>query len=335
MNFNDNKGEVLACDETYFQDLIVDGSTHEKIDFREISPYSKVDLWLERFDQPFNLANAYLWEETFNRVAKNQNVQIFDGLDGDTVISHGWERLKELFKFSTIGVFFRELYLYSKKHNYSEYTNRSLFIKFLMPLIKNNYLFSFLGGWKRRIFPKQHVLRRIIKKPYLEKVNFSDNYDPMHIFREHAKKINNTSIDTAFTNINILFYKKGVDQESPFFDINVVDFCVNLPSDMKLKNGSSRYILREAFKDKLPEEITERYSKANLTINFLNNINEADLGNIKKEILSPHPFLNEIVDFEVMDEYFEKVKSKTMNEIASMSIWTYYLTNKWLKKMHK
>ena len=100
MNFNDNKGEVLACDETYFQDLIVDGSTHEKIDFREISPYSKVDLWLERFDQPFNLANAYLWEETFNRVAKNQNVQIFDGLDGDTVISHGWERLKELFKFS-------------------------------------------------------------------------------------------------------------------------------------------------------------------------------------------------------------------------------------------
>ena len=157
----------------------------------------------------------------------------------------------------------------------------------------------------------------------------------MNIFRNHKEKIKNTTIDTAFTNLNILFYKKGVSQESPFFDINVVDFCINLPSDMKLKNGSSRYILREAFKDKVPKEIIERYSKANLTINFLNNINESDIEHIQREINSPHPFLNELVDFAVLNEYFDKVKNKTMNEIASMSIWTYYLTNKWLKKMHK
>lgn len=47
----------------------------------------------------------------------------------------------------------------------------------------------------------------------------------------------------------------------PFLDHNLVEFCLKLPSDYKMKSGVSKRVLRESVKDILPEKINNRVDK--------------------------------------------------------------------------
>lgn len=48
----------------------------------------------------------------------------------------------------------------------------------------------------------------------------------------------------------------SVESRLPFLDYRLVEFAFNLPDDLKLRNGYTKYVLRQAMKDRLPEEIT-------------------------------------------------------------------------------
>jgi len=48
---------------------------------------------------------------------------------------------------------------------------------------------------------------------------------------------------------------------SPFLDYRLVEFGLRLPADLKMKNGWTKYALREAFKDQLPHEVCWRKDK--------------------------------------------------------------------------
>ena len=54
--------------------------------------------------------------------------------------------------------------------------------------------------------------------------------------------------------VNPLFIR----EKSPFVDIDLVEFCYNLPSNYKYKDHKEKCILKEAFYNDLPFEITNR-----------------------------------------------------------------------------
>ena len=47
----------------------------------------------------------------------------------------------------------------------------------------------------------------------------------------------------------------GIEPRSPFQDVDVIETCLQIPREYQLRNGTEKYVLREAFKDILPEEI--------------------------------------------------------------------------------
>ena len=50
----------------------------------------------------------------------------------------------------------------------------------------------------------------------------------------------------------------GLNMRVPFADIDLLEFVYNLPKEYKYQNDKEKYILREAFSDELPLEITSR-----------------------------------------------------------------------------
>ena len=50
----------------------------------------------------------------------------------------------------------------------------------------------------------------------------------------------------------------SLEVRAPFLDINVVDFLRRLPAKLKLRNGTTKYLLREAARTLLPPEIIDR-----------------------------------------------------------------------------
>lgn len=337
LSFKKNDKEMV-CDEKFYQELIhKNNMLHTDITCGNISPYKNISTYLDRIDQPFDLANAYLYEAMYKSAKAKNLSSLFDGVDGDLVVSHGWERFKELFNFIDFFKLIKELHLFEKKHDYSQYKGSGLFRMFLVGLFRQNKYFKLLflayDKAKNQIFPNfQRTRTYIVKKEILKDLNLTKPYNFDNNFKTHKEKFENKYIESAFIDPNILFFNYGVKQFSPFFDKKVVDLCVSFPSKMKLNNGESRYILREAFKDMLPIEITERFSKSNLTHNFIAAVNEYDVKKIEGEIHSIHHSLKNIIDKDALKADFEKLKSGDISEKNSMNIWSFYIANKWFKK---
>jgi asparagine synthase (glutamine-hydrolysing) len=53
----------------------------------------------------------------------------------------------------------------------------------------------------------------------------------------------------------------SIETRLPFLDYELVGFLVNCPSSLKLRNGWSKWILREALKGTLPEKVRLRKTK--------------------------------------------------------------------------
>ena len=134
---------------------------------------------------------------------------------------------------------------------------------FLRPLVKENFLKSALENLKiylkRKNINKDQQRKLIVKREFLKKINLHEPYDFKRNYQAHNEKIKNKFLECAFINIDILFFKFDILQVSPFFDKRFVDFCVSLPSKMKLNHGESRYILRESFKHSIPRKFIKDF----------------------------------------------------------------------------
>ena len=88
-----------SIDESEFQSEVLNTLDVEDRSFEteKLSTISNLDFYLEVIGQPFFFPNLYLSHEAFKK-AKNDGVsKVFNGCDGDTVVSHGFEYYEELF----------------------------------------------------------------------------------------------------------------------------------------------------------------------------------------------------------------------------------------------
>lgn len=330
MRFFDSNGKRLDCDEGLFQELIVDKENHLEISFQNTSPFKNVDNWVRRFDQPFLLPNAYLYEHIYKECKKDGIELIIDGNGGDSVFSHGWERFKELFKFSSIITYWKEISLFETKHDYKEYTRASLFKKFTVALLKENPFFRFLFKIKNQ-GKKQKQRIKIVSKNVLEEINFIESYDFSRNFRPHKEKIFNPIVEASCSSLDILFYEYNIEQKSPLLDEGLIKLNLSFPSKYKLKNGESRYILRETMKKDLPSKILRRFSKSNLSESFRTGISEKDIRNIEREINDIHPTFKNIISKAALKSEFTKLRSGNFSESTLMNIWNFYIVSRWLR----
>ena len=60
----------------------------------------------------------------------------------------------------------------------------------------------------------------------------------------------------------------GVECTHPFFDLDVVNFCLSLPWQQKRRLGWEKWILRQAIGDLLPPDVKWRMTSFNFTSPF-------------------------------------------------------------------
>ncbi len=65
-------------------------------------------------------------------------------------------------------------------------------------------------------------------------------------------------LDDLLVKMDIATMANSLEGRSPFLDHKVMEFAASIPSGMKIKGTSLKYILKKALKDKLPDEILGR-----------------------------------------------------------------------------
>lgn len=88
----------------------------------------------------------------------------------------------------------------------------------------------------------------------------------------HGRALEHPSVALFLEEGNHFAAAGGVETRHPFYDPRVLAYCVALPPDQKLRNGWTRFILRESMRGILPESIRTRTDKASLSPNFARNL---------------------------------------------------------------
>jgi asparagine synthase (glutamine-hydrolysing) len=91
-----------------------------------------------------------------------------------------------------------------------------------------------------------------------------------HIFpagsrQEHLIRLSSGALTYTLEALDRMAAYWGIEVRHPFCDFRLVEFALSVPPPLKLRNGVSRYILREALSGTLPDPIRHRAGKGDLS----------------------------------------------------------------------
>lgn len=284
-------------DETEFQNEILQLEDVNEFSFNgeDESTLSNLDLYLEIIGQPFFFPNLYVSNKAF-KLAYNNNIGIvMNGSDGDSIISHGYEYLLELF-YSL-----RWLKLYKEISSISRVRKQRMSFIFDKIILKN---ISF-----------KNFLHRSSKKKHLSVV----------MSNSHNKAIEIHSLLASYY---------GIEERHPFYNRDVIEHCLNISPELKHKEGHSRYVLQQAVKGIVPEKIRTRTTKSNLGHALCIGYTNKDFNIIQEQLHEPHPFVKGVIDIDDLQKSFHNLlqnprKYATRSMVPS-KIFSYTVLNKWL-----
>jgi asparagine synthase (glutamine-hydrolysing) len=88
----------------------------------------------------------------------------------------------------------------------------------------------------------------------------------------------------------------SIESRVPFLDHRLVEFCLSIKDEYKIKNGKRKYLLRESMKDLIPKIIYTRYDKIGFETPIGKNF-QKEMSMLTHEIndISKIPFLNDFI----------------------------------------
>ena len=207
--------------------------------------------------------------------------RLLDGHGGDEVISHGYGWQAELAANGQYGRLLREMRGAARIYGTPYFENYLAFLFNYAPLAKRSVLRRAIGFVGRRIsrgkaydvpavqflddaFRKTHGVDDRIAKAQEETANH-----PPSEQRDHFRNVTSPVMTRAFEVLRRSAQAHDVEPLYPFFEQALVETCLAVPSEQKLRGGWSRWILREAMGGILPRTIQWRPDKADFSAEVL------------------------------------------------------------------
>jgi asparagine synthase (glutamine-hydrolysing) len=234
-------------DESYFADLVVD--KYDNVLMNSCSLKSgQISVLLTKVlyhqDEPFSDFGIFSQWEVMKSANEKGIPVLLDGQGGDELLA-GYRKyyafyLKELLSNLRFFTFFKELFF----------------------LIKNKQ-FNFFDKEGIKRYLNFSVSNKALSKKTL---NLNSEID---FGLGSSKSLVDSSIQDIkyFSFPPLLRYEDrnsmafSIETRVPFMDYQLVEFSLGLPAECKIKNGYTKYILRESMIGILPEEIRKRISK--------------------------------------------------------------------------
>ncbi|MFN8673741.1 MAG: asparagine synthase (glutamine-hydrolyzing) [Candidatus Sericytochromatia bacterium] len=284
--------------------------------------------WVQ--DEPFGSTSIYAQWSVFKLAAENKVKVMLDGQGSDEQLA-GYH------------IFFQPYLTGLLKEN--KYINLYKEVK----ARKNNYGFSEIKSIRSIVanFVSDNIVQNIRKKIGVSET--TTNW--LNIEKLGAKKINPFKLSNINnSNIKELSYSQlldsnlqmllhwedrdsmlhSIESRLPFLDYRLVEFVLGLPDDFKIRNGITKYILREGLRNYLPIKIRKRLSKLGFETpeEVWIKQNEDTFRNlINKSIELSNGILNE----SVKQEFEDIVSGKTR---FSFFIWRIISFGKWIEKFN-
>lgn len=218
---------------------------------------NELDKLFYHQEEPFASASILAQWEVMKLAKKNETVVLLDGQGADELLA-GYT----LYYHS----YFQELYATNRQLFNDEYSaykewggNHFVFDQKFKLQARLPYLFNLYTKWKSKPLPNTDMYQDFYEHyksatppPFLVKPSLNNHL-------ENILCISGFENLLRYADRNSMAFSREV--RLPYLDHRLVEFCYSLPSNYKIKQGWSKYVLRKAFEKVIPEEITWRKDK--------------------------------------------------------------------------
>lgn len=237
-------------DESYFADLMAKhvNGIHKTIEPTSEGLFKELETLVYSQDVPIWDTSTYAQYKVMELAKQNNIKVVLDGQGADELFAgyhhHFVAKWNYLMSYGNVFGMIRDMNQ-SKKTIASPF---SLFIKEKIKANYNTYLKNNAPYFKDDFVNKYETVNPV---QYLDKVNHQLAYD-----------ITNARLKAFLKCEDRCGMWHSVESRTPFSDdIELINLLFSINGNRKMKNGISKYFLREAVKDQLPKEIYSRYDK--------------------------------------------------------------------------
>lgn len=331
--------DVPQCDERSFINAVLaqGGLEPHYVHADRISPLTDLDRIFHHEDEAFWVPNLFMsWGGLYDS-AREQGVRVLlDGCEGDCTVSHGFEHLPELARKGRWWALGEDVVGLSRNLNVRPW---AILWRFgLRPLVPD----LAVRAWRvlrHRNRPERDV-SSIIRSEFSRRCITSAEgmaAPPVNRFKaarnpraRHWRELVSGMHPYVLEVINKAAAPFSIEPRHPFYDRRLVEFCLALPPEQKLNRGWTRVVMRRALADVLPDEITWRGGKVNLSPNFVRGLLAFERGTLDQVILNDSKAIDAYVDITALRRTYEQYVSGRKNADA-LTVWKAVTLALWLR----
>jgi asparagine synthase (glutamine-hydrolysing) len=334
------------CDERdYIAEVVDRGDIHSYfVPADEISPFADFERLLWHQDEPFWVPNLFMFWGGLYRSAHRHGIRVMlSGEDGDTVVSHGKERLVELARQHQFWALFREI------HQINAPVHQPTFGPFYRHVVGYG-IPSSLRDWAHRMKrmgspmgqsdTETRLASPLIRREFAESVHLEERFrffnrpEPSDIPFSRACHWNALSSGLHPYILEVSDRATapfGIEPRYPFYDRRLVEFCLSLPPEQKLGQGWTRLIARRSLKGILPEKIRSRRGKAILSSNFIRSLLLHECERLEDVVMHPSDALLRYVDINVLRNAYRRYSHfEQQDDSDALTVWKAVSLAAWL-----
>lgn len=314
------------------------GTNHHEIIVNSQDSLKHLDEVVWQLDEPFSNPTTTL-NYIISEFASRSSKVVLSGVGGDEMFG-GYPKYKALKIFNN----------FSKIPNFIVKDLNTLVQK--LPDSSGENIVKakrFFGAWKKEQIEQYISFVTYFSKEEKEKIIGKKNNSYEEEIKEMFTKIEKQGTKDFFKKMfyvesksylpnNILEYTDktsmaaSLETREPLLDHKIVEFAANIPFDLKIKNDSTKYILKQAVKDIIPKEVLHR-KKRGFTpplINWLNN----DIKELESKYISKNKIKERgIMEYDEIKKIFTQFKEGKKHNY--MKIWNIICLEAWFNELEK
>ncbi len=304
------------------------GTQHHEFIVTENDALDLIDKMMTAYDEPYADSSA-IPTMLVSKLARHHVTMTLSGDGGDELfLGYGmYDWAKRL--NNPLIKFLRKPIASSLSQMGNRYKRASGVFNYKSSQRIKSHIFS-----QEQYFFGEDELDELLQPEYREHILFNEDFT--HLKRNLSAQeeqalfdIKHYLKDDLLVKVDIASMQFSLEARTPFLDYSVVEFALNLSENLKRKNGTTKYLLKEVLYDFVPKEIFDR-PKWGFSIPLIKWLKK-DLHYLIEKYLSEEMVMKYSV------AHFSKVKSliarfENGEDFLYNRLWVLILLHKWMEE---
>ena len=224
--------------------------------------------------------------------------------------------------------------------------NKAAFVSFLHRNSPASGKRLFYFNWYEKVRNKQPIFwsgtelrseqqkKKMLSAEFLESLGDYNSFEPMRAFYENYRLTESrekydwmTAVDLQYRLPDLLLARldrmlmaASVEGRNPFLDVNLIEYAMKIPAEMKTNNGQEKSILKKAFEGILPQDIIYR-SKDSFTVPLDHLFNSKEFKGRASDAMAKFNNATQIFSSDYLKGLTGKSVGGELWNISNLALW--------------